>query len=129
MKPPAVLNSIPTPGWRLLAWLGVLVVLNLSLMPLHVPAPLEFWNSDKLVHVGMYATLMLCFGRGYPPAYWWRIAFALGGLGLVIECLQGLMPTRQASLLDECANASGVAIMLWALKRRPGAGATSIQID
>ena len=119
MKISALLNTIPLPWWRLLAWLGVIIVLSLSLVPLHVPAQLEFWNSDKLVHVSMYATLMLCFGRGYRRQHWLGIAFALAGLGLVIEFLQGLTPTRQASLLDECANAAGVAIMLWALKRSP----------
>lgn len=128
MKVSALLNTIPARGWRLLAWLGVAMVLRLSLVPLHVPVQLEFWNSDKLVHVGMYAALMLCFGRGYHRQHWLKIALLLAGLGLLIEFLQGLTPTRHASLLDECANAAGVVIMLWALRRAPAASAAPSEI-
>ena len=128
MKVSALLNTIPAPGWRLLAWLGVGLVLGLSLAPVQVPEPLTFWNSDKLVHAGMYASLMLCFSRGYRRPCWLRIALALASLGLLIECLQGLTPTRQASLLDECANAAGVVIMLWALRRTPATNAAPSEI-
>ena len=123
-----LLNTIPALRWRLLAWMGVAIVSSLSLVPLPVPAQLEFWNSDKLVHVGMYAALMLCFGRGYHRQHWLKIAFLLASLGLLIEILQGLTPTRQASLLDECANAVGVVIMLWALQRTPAASAAPSEI-
>lgn len=122
-------HVIPAPWWRLLAWLGVIIVLCLSLVPLQVPAQLAFWNSDKLVHAGMYASLMLCFGRGYRRQYWLGIAFALAGLGLAIEFLQSLTPTRQASLLDECANASGIVIMLWVLLRAPATAAAPLDIE
>ena len=102
--------------WRWLAWLGVALVLALSLLSVPVPASMEFWSADKLVHGGMYGSLMLSFGRGYQRARWLSIALALGALGLGIEGLQSLTPDRSASLLDEIANLSGISIMLALLR-------------
>ena len=123
MKLTALLDTLSTPWWRLLAWLDVGIVMSLSLLPLQVPEQLEFWNSDKLVHIAMYASLMLCFSRGHARRRWPGIAWALAGLGLGIEYLQSLTPTRHASLLDESANAFGIAIMLWAVTRAPDTAA------
>ena len=121
----ALLDKIPRPLWRVLAWLGVGVLLALSLLPVPVPPPLDFWNSDKLVHMSMYGSLMLCFSRGYARRHWLMIAAALGGLGLTIEYLQSLTPNRSASLLDEIANLSGISIMLLMVRRRPDVDAPS----
>lgn len=124
MKTTDLLDAVPRPWWRLLAWLDMVIVLSLSLLPLHFPAPLEFWNSDKLVHIAMYASLMGCFSRGYERRWWSQIACALAAFGLGIEYLQSLTPTRQASALDECANILGIAIMLWSVRRARCAAAT-----
>jgi VanZ family protein len=111
-----LLDCLSPQAWRRLAWLGVALVLALSLLRVPVPASMEFWSADKLVHVGMYASLMLSFGRGYRRARWLSIALALGALGLGIEGLQSLTPNRSASLLDEIANLSGISIMLALLR-------------
>ena len=115
----ALLNRLPRPLWMGLSWLGVAIVLMLSLLPLAVPAQLEDWNTDKLVHMTMYASLMLSFSRAYARRQWLAIAIALGSLGLGIECVQSLTPNRSASLLDEIANLAGISIMLALLQRAP----------
>ena len=115
----ALLDKIPTLLWRALAWLGVLVVLALSLLSVPVPAPLDFWNADKLVHMSMYASLMLCFSRAYGRQHWLYIALTLGLMGLGVEYLQSLTPDRTASWQDEMANLSGISIMLLCVRRTP----------
>ena len=115
----ALLNRLSRPLWMGLSWLGVAIVLMLSLLPLAVPAQLEVWNTDKLVHMTMYASLMLSFSRAYARHRWLAIAIALGSLGLGIECVQSLTPNRSASLLDEIANLAGISIMLALLQRAP----------
>lgn len=117
------LDAISGAWWRVLAWLGVAMVLYLSLVPQQFPEPLQFWNSDKLVHMAMYASLMGCFSRAYGRHHWLLIAGALAVFGLSVELLQSLTPTRQASALDECANILGIVIMLWSVRRTPVAAA------
>ncbi|MBK6657735.1 MAG: hypothetical protein IPG43_06095 [Proteobacteria bacterium] len=112
-------DSMPPTAWRAVAWLAVAVVLWLSLMTVSIAAELDVWNADKLVHVAMYGSLMLCFSRGYARPLWPRIAVGLGLLGAGIEYLQSLTPDRSASLLDEIANLLGISIMLWLLRRAP----------
>jgi len=119
----ALLDRFPAPLWRALAWFGVAVVLALSLLSVPVPVELEFWSADKLVHMGMYASLMLCFSRGYARKQWLTIACALGTLGLTIEYLQSLTPDRSASLYDEIANLAGISIMLLLVRRLPDSAA------
>lgn len=120
-----LLDKLPRPLWVGLSWLGVGMVLMLSLLPLTVPEQLEFWNADKLVHMTMYASLMLSFSRAYARRRWLAIAIALGSLGLGIEYLQSLTPDRNASLLDETANLAGISIMLLLLRRAPDTVASS----
>jgi VanZ family protein len=114
-----LLASIPQRAWRILAWLGVVAVLKLSLMRIPVPEVLDELNADKLVHMAMYGSLMLCFSRGYARRHWLMIAVALGVLGLTIEYLQSLTPYRTASLADEIANLCGISIMLVLVRRSP----------
>ena len=99
--------------WRVAAWLAVIGVAVLSLMPISVPLPLDELNADKLVHVGMYATLMLCFSFGYLRRHWAAIASGLTCYGVLIEFLQGQTSYRSPSVLDALANFVGVSIMLW----------------
>lgn len=119
----ALLDRLPQPLWMGLSWLGVAVVLMLSLLPLTVPEQFEFWNADKLVHITMYASLMLSFSRAYARHRWLAIAIALGSLGLGIEFVQSLTPNRSASLLDGIANLAGISIMLALATRARRGGA------
>ncbi|MCC6707730.1 MAG: VanZ family protein [Gammaproteobacteria bacterium] len=111
------LNQIPAPAWRLLAWLGVAVVLWVSLI--RISQNIGFAQADKLVHMSMYASLMLCFSRGYARRLWPRVALSLAVMGASVEYLQSLTPYRSASLEDEIANLLGISIMLWLVRRAP----------
>lgn len=112
---------------RLAFYLGLLIVVALSLMPQDsVPAP-GLW--DKAGHVLAYAALATAGGIGYRG----RRSFFLVGLGLLLlgaalELAQSFLPDRIASLHDILANAIGIALgllfagtakALW-LRPRPG---------
>lgn len=107
-----------------LGWLGVGLVIGLSLWP----APDTGYQSpysDKWGHALAYATLMFWFGVLYPRLLV-RLIY-LGGfflLGVALEGLQGLLPYRDASVLDALANLTGLllalAVLQTALRRRSG---------
>ena len=105
-------------SWRILAWLGLAAVMAVSLLPIEVPPQLDFWNSDKLVHISMYASLMLCFSQAYARQRWLVVAIGLASFGALVEFLQSFTPTRSASVLDELANVLGISIMLAIMSRR-----------
>lgn len=105
-------------SWRILAWLGLAAVMAVSLLPIEVPPQLDFWNSDKLVHISMYASLMLCFGQAYSRQRWLVVAIGLASFGALLEFLQSFTPTRSASVLDELANILGISIMLAIMSHR-----------
>ncbi len=104
--------------WRVVAWLAVACVAGLSLTPLDMPVPPQLLDVDKLVHVGMYASLMLCFSYGYPRRHWAACASGLTCYGVLLEFLQGQTAYRSASGMDALANLAGVSIMLWLRVRR-----------
>jgi VanZ family protein len=98
--------------WQILAWSGLAAVSAASL--LSTPPILdELPNAtDKLVHTGMYAALMLLFVRAHPGLPALLLGAGLGVFGAVIELLQGLTPARTASIADGVANCAGISIML-----------------
>ena len=103
--------------WAMTAWAALAGVALLSLAP--IPGnPQAPTHTDKLVHVALYATLMFCHARAYPPARWLLVAAGLATYGAGLELLQQLVPPRGASLADALANCAGVSIMLMALTRR-----------
>ncbi|EMG36623.1 putative integral membrane protein [Desulfocurvibacter africanus PCS] len=88
----------------------------LSLQP-QPEFPVEFWNADKLYHLGAYFVLALLgiqsftSKRGRLAAVLITIAFGVG-----IEFLQGLVPGRLPSFWDGVANAAGVGLA-WSARR------------
>lgn len=91
---------------------------GLSLSPITAPPALDRLFVDKLVHCGMYASLMLCFSYGYPRRHWAACASGLTFYGVLLEFLQGQTAYRSASGMDALANLVGVSIMLWLRVRR-----------
>jgi VanZ family protein len=96
--------------WAAIGWLGVGTALVLSLWPHGVPLPFHVW--DKFQHVGGYFILTSWFLGICRRERYGRVALACFVLGVAIELLQGLTPTRSAELGDVFANSIGIAAAL-----------------
>jgi VanZ family protein len=96
--------------WLALGWLGVAVVLVLSLVPLSGDLP---EGSDKLSHFAVYGVLTFWFGMLHPG---WRrqavVALGFVAMGVCIEFLQGLTSYRSFEVADMIANTIGVGLGL-----------------
>jgi VanZ family protein len=79
-----------------------------------------FPGADKVVHAIAFFTTTLSFllsavwrpgrGKGRFPAGWrWFLPAAVAG-GVVIEIVQGMIPTRTAEAYDMLAGAIGIAV-------------------
>lgn len=88
-------------------------VVYLSIMPNPpVGPPIPFF--DKVGHLLAYATLMGWFTQLYSgKTAWWRLGLAFVLLGVVIEVLQGLGPSRLFEVADMLANSAGVVFGWW----------------
>lgn len=94
---------------RLAFYLGLLIVVALSLIPQDaVPAP-RIW--DKASHVMAYAALAATGGVGYRGLRsLFLVGLALLLLGAALELAQSLLPDRISSFQDILANAIGIAL-------------------
>lgn len=81
-----------------------------------IPAGIkQFVLQDKAVHVIAYGCLMGWFAQIYKHDLTRLIlGIAFIAMGILIEILQSMTPTRQFELLDMVANSCGV-ILAWAL--------------
>ena len=93
---------------RIAFGIGVIAIAVLSLLPASDMPDVHM--SDKIGHTLAYGCVMLAGGLGF-----WlqrqrlQVAGGLFLLGIAMELLQSLMPTRQMSLLDIAANTVGIA--------------------
>lgn len=95
--------------WLAIGWLGVVIVVYLSLAPSLPEIDLE--EGDKLEHLAAYVALMLWFAQARTSrAERLTTALALVVLGVLLEFAQGLTDYRTLSLWDMVANTAGVAI-------------------
>jgi len=100
-------------------WLGLgalLVALVMVGSLISVPAPVgRVMAHDKLVHLIAYATLMAWFSQLFRHDLT-RLLLGLGFivLGILMELLQGMVPSRRFEFVDMVANSSGV-LLAWAL--------------
>lgn len=96
-------------AWWLVAWLGVALIVYLSLM--HNPPQLDVEQGDKLQHIAAYAVLTL----------WWMqlwlerprrgaLAASILALGVALEFAQGTTDYRTFSIADMGADAIGIAL-------------------
>ena len=102
--------------WLSVGWLFVGGIIFLSLIP-SPPETLSFQGGDKLIHLGIYAGMMLWFGFIYLPGGKYMIhglIFIL--LGMLLEGIQGILGYRFFDYLDMLSNVVGV-IIGWLLSR------------
>jgi len=93
--------------WLSAGVLLVVLVFFLSLRPEPPEPPPQ--GLDKFEHVLAYGVLMFWFAHLEPVQRGrWRLALGLVGMGVAIECLQGLIGHRQFSVADMGANGLGV---------------------
>ncbi|GAB4127669.1 MAG: hypothetical protein Fur0040_10560 [Sideroxydans sp.] len=102
--------------WLALGWLWLSGVWVLSLMP-QPPQPLTFEFSDKLEHAAAYAFLMVWFAVVYRGCARLRAALALLGMGLAVEIAQGMSGYRFFEWADVTADAVGILLAAWAMRR------------
>jgi VanZ family protein len=101
----------PTSRLRRL-WLGagilwVVLVFYLSLRSQPPEPPPQ--GLDKFEHLLAYGVLMFWFAHLEPMRSGRRrLALGLAGMGIAIECLQGLIGHRQFAIADMVANGAGV---------------------
>ena len=98
--------------WLALGWLLLTGVVAGSLVPAPVIAPLTHPFNDKFIHASAYFALMLWFGGMYPRIRQLSLAAALLLLGVVLDLLQALTPTRSLELADMAADLFGILIAL-----------------
>jgi VanZ family protein len=100
-------------------WISVgLVLLVLVAVGSMITFPSSFsayMLHDKVLHTLAYASLMGWFSQIYRHDLT-RLVLVVGlvSMGICIEFLQALTPTRQFDVLDMVANTSGV-VLAWAL--------------
>ncbi len=100
--------------WLTTGCLMVIAVIALSVLDL--PQPVEqIMLHDKVTHLIAYAGMMGWFAQIFRHDLT-RLVLVSGfvALGIGIEFLQGMVPSRQFEVLDMVANTSGV-VLAWAL--------------
>lgn len=96
-------------SWQALLLGYALLLLTLSLIPLSGGIP---GGNDKLAHLLGYAALAGLLRLAWPQrghGLLWLLAFLYG---VMIECLQSLLPWRGFEWLDMVANGVGAALGL-----------------
>ena len=109
-RPVARLNRITST--RALFWLTLCVITILLLAPFKGQPSWSPTNSDKLVHMGVFALLAVLMAAGYPKLHKAFIALTLTSYGSIIELIEKPLPYRSFEVADIIADTSGVAIGL-----------------
>jgi VanZ family protein len=100
--------------WLLVGLLMVCIVMLLSVID--VPPPVKYAMAhDKLVHLFVYMALTGWFSQIFRHDLT-RLLFVcfFVAMGVGMEFLQGMVPSRQFDVLDMVANSCGV-LLAWAL--------------
>jgi len=95
--------------WQAAGWLGVGLIVYLSLTP--APPQINIENGDKLGHLAAYGLVTLWFAQHHTGLRQ-RIGLAIGmvALGIAMEYAQRATGYRSFEVADMVADAIGVAI-------------------
>ena len=94
--------------WAAFAWLLTASVIIGSLLPAPVVAAIPV--RDKVLHAAAYFVLMVSFAGYYRRGLYPAVAAVLLVLGVSLELLQLLTPTRSGDWRDMAMNSAGVAV-------------------
>jgi VanZ family protein len=101
--------------WKLLAWLLLLTVAIVTLMPRPPRLDLPLLSWDKAQHFLAYAILAWSFLQAWEGSHavFWILFLVV--VGVLLEVLQGLMGVRSMEVFDMLANSLGVLLgfLLW----------------
>ena len=95
--------------WQAAGWLGVGLIIALSLTP--APPQIDIENGDKLGHLAAYGLVTLWFAQPYTglrQRIW--LAGGMVALGIAMEYAQRATGYRTFEVADMVADALGVAI-------------------
>lgn len=109
------LGVVPSAWWRGIFVMALAITLALALMPLRLQDG-GWEHGDKLLHATTFAVLATVAWLGWPQRHR-AIAAGLAFYGIAIEVLQGMTPTRHASVADFVADGVGIALGLWLARR------------
>lgn len=93
-----------------LFWLWFTAVWVLSMIPLSVP---DVPSGDKVGHFVSYGLLAWLAGNLEPNRL--RVWLGASLMGVVVECVQYLLPWRSFELLDMLANSTGALLGIFLL--------------
>ncbi|WP_190324459.1 VanZ family protein [Pseudomonas profundi] len=91
------------------------VALGLYLGMRPTPPPVAFSGMAVLYHAGGLFTCTILSYLGHPRWHWWVRLVLMSAVGLAVEMVQSLYPTRSADIYDLYANSIGVAVGLAAI--------------
>ncbi|MCZ6541352.1 MAG: VanZ family protein, partial [Nitrospinae bacterium] len=94
--------------WTLIGYSLVVLVVVLSLYP--TPPSLKYSWMDKVLHVLLYAVLMLWFAQLHPQSRYGWLAGGFVMLGILLEVLQSYTGYRSGDYWDVAANSFGTAL-------------------
>jgi hypothetical protein len=101
---------------KIIGGLYVAFIIAMSLIPSPAMAKYDPSQQDVLSHFTAYFIMMLWYARIYPAKYYPRLAAIFIVLGVVVECLQGLVEIREFQAIDILFNSTGI-VFAWLFSR------------